>query len=61
VNQSQPIQSQAQTRQAAAQIGSATMYEVVTAAGKSTGRKFSSLVAATGFATRIGGSTRPAD
>jgi len=44
---------------AAAQAAAAPQYEVITAAGTPTGRRFTSLVAATGYANRIGGSTRP--
>lgn len=45
--------------QAAAQAGAGLLYEVITARGTATGRRFSSLVAATGYAQRIGGTTRP--
>lgn len=44
----------------AAQAGGSPVYEVVNAAGEGTGRTFDSLVAATGYARRIGGTTRPA-
>ena len=47
------------TRQQSAQAGAGGEYEVLTAAGRSTGRKFTSLVAASAYATRINGSTRP--
>lgn len=43
----------------AAQVGTSSMYEVLTAAGNPTGRRFTSFVAASGYAARIGGSTRP--
>lgn len=43
----------------AAQAAVATNYEVLTASGTPSGRRFSSLVAASSFASRIGGSTRP--
>jgi hypothetical protein len=39
--------------------GSYKEYEVITARGTSTGRRFTSLVAASGYAARIGGTTRP--
>lgn len=39
--------------------GSSQTYEVVKANGTSTGRRFTSLVAASGYASRIGGTTRP--
>lgn len=51
----------ARTSGAAAQAGSSTMYEVLTARGTPTGRRFSSLVAASGYARRIGGSTQPVE
>lgn len=44
----------------AAQAATAVQHEVLNARGTPTGRKFSSLVAATGYAQRIGGSVRPA-
>ncbi len=44
---------------AGASAGSTATYEVVSARGTSTGRRFTSLVAATQFAQRIGGTTRP--
>lgn len=43
----------------AAQAGAGSSYEVLTASGQSTGRRFPSLIAATQYAQRIGGSTRP--
>lgn len=46
-------------RARAAAVASAPEYEVLDAKGKPTGRYFTSLVAATGFANRIGGTTRP--
>lgn len=44
---------------AAAQAAAAPTYEVLSASGAPTGRRFTSLVAATRHAARIGGSTRP--
>lgn len=44
---------------AAAQAGASEQYEVVKSNGASTGRKFTSLVAAARYATAIGGKTRP--
>lgn len=43
----------------AAQAATEQMHEVLDSRGRSTGRKFSSLVAATGYAKRIGGRTKP--
>lgn len=51
--------SQTSQGQAAAQAGAGTSYEVLNARGAPTGRRFTSLVAATGYARNIGGSTRP--
>lgn len=44
----------------ATQAGSTVQqFEVLDGAGRGTGRKFSSLIAATSYAKRLGGSTRP--
>lgn len=45
--------------QTAAAAGSATSYEVLTASGDPTGRRYTSLILATREARKIGGSTRP--
>lgn len=55
-----PAARAATDSQRAAQAAVGTMYEVLTARGATTGRKFSSLVAATNYARNINGSTRPA-
>lgn len=44
---------------AGAAAGTSGQYEVLNARGASTGRTFTSLVAASSYAQRIGGSTRP--
>lgn len=44
---------------AAAQAGAHREHEVVKSSGASSGRKFTSLVAAARYATAIGGSVRP--
>lgn len=44
---------------AAAQAGAGSQYTVLTASGASTGRTFTSLLAAQQYAQRIGGTTRP--
>jgi hypothetical protein len=54
----EPI-SRAESSARAVQAGSFQEYEVLNARGQTTGRKFTSLVAASGYASRIGGSTRP--
>lgn len=43
----------------AVQAGAGEQYEVVKANGASSGRRFTSLVAAARYATAIGGNTRP--
>lgn len=51
------------TGQAAADATAAATgvsYEVLDSNGRATGRTFSSLIAASGYARRLGGSTRPA-
>lgn len=57
-NKTAPV-SRLPQKAAAAQAATAPSYEVLTARGAPTGRTFSSLVAATEYAGRIGGSTRP--
>lgn len=44
---------------AAAQAGAGVLHEVVKSNGASSGRRFTSLVAAARYATAIGGSVRP--
>lgn len=44
---------------AAVDAGSSGSYEVIDASGRSTGRKFDSLLAAAGYARRLGGTTKP--
>lgn len=43
----------------AIQAGAARMYEVMSAAGRSTGRRFNTYIGAESFAKRIGGTVRP--
>lgn len=45
--------------QRAAQAATTSMYEVLDGQGRSTGRRFSSLVAASNYARTRGGTTRP--
>lgn len=57
---SEPQPRRVQPSASAAQRAVESQHEVIDASGRPTGRKFTSLVAASSYAKRIGGKTRPA-